>query len=69
VEFDGTVNGLSGQCPNISFSAGGMRVVGDGSTDYKKSDCRDLRNGRDVSIKGVTQPDGSVRADRIEVDR
>jgi len=69
VEFDGTVNGLSGQCPNISFSAGGTRVVGDGSTDYKKSDCRDLRNGRDVSIKGVTQADGSVRADRIEVDR
>jgi hypothetical protein len=49
--------------------ARGARVVADRSTDYKKSGCGDLRDGRGVSIKGVTQADGSVHADRIEVDR
>ena len=68
VEFDGTVNGLSGQCPNVTFTTRGNTVVADGSTDYRKSSCGDLRNGRNVSIKGVTQSNGTVHADRIDVD-
>jgi hypothetical protein len=70
VEFDGTVSSLSGRCPNVSFSSRGYSVTADGSTDYKKkSECGDLREGRRVSVEGVTQANGTVRAKKIEVDR
>jgi len=68
IEFDGSVSGLSGHCPNITFGAAGYTVTADGSTDYtKKSDCGDLRQGSRISVKGVTQAGGSVHANRIEV--
>ena len=70
VEFDGTVSNLSGRCPDVTFSSRGYTVAADGSTDYKKkSDCGDLREGRRVSVEGVTQLNGTVRARKIEVDR
>jgi hypothetical protein len=70
VEFDGTVSNLSGRCPDVAFSSGGYSVSADGSTDYKKkSDCGDLREGRRISVEGVTQANGTVRAKKIEVDR
>jgi hypothetical protein len=70
VEFDGTVSGLSGRCPDVTFSSRGYTVSADGSTDYKKkSDCGDLREGRRISVQGVTQANGTVRARKIEVDK
>ena len=70
VEFDGAVSNLSGRCPDVTFSSHGYTVTADRSTDYKKkSDCGDLREGRGISVQGVTQANGTVRARRIEVDR
>jgi hypothetical protein len=69
VNFDGDVAGLSGRCPSTTFTVDGQSIVTDGSTDFKKSECGDLRNGRGVSGKGTTQPDGSVKATQIQVDK
>jgi hypothetical protein len=69
VEFDGVIFNVSGRCPNVSFNAGGFTVVADRGTDYKKSDCGDVRGGRRVSVDGLLQANGSVYATRIEVDR
>jgi len=64
------VSNLSGRCPDLTFKARNYTVVTDKSTDYsKKSDCGDVRNGRDVSVSGVTQSNGTVRATKIGVDR
>jgi hypothetical protein len=69
VDFDGTISGASGACPNVSFSARGFTVTADGGTDYRKSDCSDVRDGRKVKVNGITQPNGSVYATKLEVDR
>jgi hypothetical protein len=69
VDFDGTISNLSGKCPDLTFKARSYTVVTDRSTDFKKSDCGDVRNGRGVSGSGVMQSNGTVRATKIEVDR
>ena len=69
VTFDGAIAGLSGRCPATTFTAGGTSVVTDPSTDFKKSGCGDLRDGRGVSGKGIAQADGSVKATQIQVDK
>ena len=69
VEFDGTINSLSGACPNVTFTVQGMTIVTDRSTDYAKSKCTDLRRGRDVSGAGMRQSNGTIKATDIRVDK
>jgi len=69
VEFDGIISNVSGRCPEVSFNAHGYTVVANGGTDYKKSNCGDVRDGRRVTVNGVVQPNGNVYATRLEVDR
>ena len=60
---------LSGNCPNVRFTAGVAVVVADDSTDFHKSKCGDLRNGRMASGKGIVQPNGIIKATQIETDK
>jgi hypothetical protein len=70
VEFDGSVSNLSGRCPELTFKVRSYTVVTDRSTDYsKKSDCGDVKNGREVNVAGVIQSNGTVRATKIGVNR
>jgi hypothetical protein len=69
VEFSGTISGLIGACPNVLLTIGGTAVVADASTDFHKSKCSDLRNGRSASGEGVVQLLGVVKATRIEADK
>ncbi len=59
---------VSGSCPNVSFSIGPTRVSADGSTDYKKGGCKDIKTGRDLKVDGVSS-NGAVRATKIEIDK
>jgi hypothetical protein len=69
VNFSGTVFGLSGRCPDVTFIVlGPTFIVVDASTDFHKSKCGDLRNGRSASGQGVIQPNGTVKATQIETD-
>jgi hypothetical protein len=68
VDFQGVVSNLSGNCPNVTFKAGSAAVVADNSTDFHKSKCSDIRNGRSVSGTGVVQTNGTVKATQIETD-
>ncbi len=69
VDFEGTVTSAIGACPLVIFTVGGTTVVTDASTDFEKSDCSDLRPGREVKGKGLTQLIGTVRATEIEVKK
>ena len=66
VEFEGLVLTRSGDCPDISFLAGGRAVVANGQTDYKKGRCRDLSIGDFVKVRGTVVTGSPVTADRIE---
>jgi len=50
-------------------TAGVAAVVADDSTDFHKSKCGDLRNGRMASGKGIVQPNGIIKATQIETDK
>jgi hypothetical protein len=67
VDFEGSVSSLSGSCPNVTITVRGMTIVLDRSTDFSRSDCDDLRRGRDVTGSGVTQPNGTIKATDIRV--
>jgi len=52
----GRITNLFGLCPEVWFSVDDQLVHTTGATDYKHGDgCRDLRNGREVQVKGSMQ--------------
>jgi hypothetical protein len=65
---EGRVGSLSGSCPSLSFSVGGQSVVTDGSTEFKGGNCRDLRNGVEVKVRGERRGSGPIRAERVDID-
>jgi hypothetical protein len=67
VDFEGRVSNLSGNCPNIRFVADRRTVVASGSTNFRRSSCRSISNGTRVRVRGQRMSDGTVRADRIDV--
>lgn len=67
VEVVGTVAGLAGTCPAISFTLGGVAVRADATTDYKDA-CSRVVAGVRVEVKGTRQADGRVLATRVELD-
>ncbi len=55
-EVKGRIDNLFGICPEVWFSVDGRLVHTTGGTDYKHGDsCRDLRDGRNVTVKGTSQ--------------
>jgi hypothetical protein len=60
---------LRGSCPNLTFELRGASVYTDGSTHFRKGDCKHMEPGRRVTVKGKRQADGRVKAERIELDR
>jgi len=66
VEITGTTAGLSGGCPNLSFTVGTDRVVTNGSTRFDDAACGDLRNGQRVEVQGMRQADRSILATRVK---
>jgi hypothetical protein len=67
LDFAGTIFGLSGRCPDVAFTIGLARITADNSTDFNKSKCGDLRDGRSASGHGVLQLTGTIKATQIEV--
>jgi hypothetical protein len=66
LKLDGRISNVSGSCPNIRFQVDGRTVTTDRTTDFRRGDCSDARTGKDVTVRGFPQPDGTVRATRVE---
>lgn len=65
-EIEGSVGGLKGTCPVVSFGVNGFDVRTDGSTVFNGAGCGDLRSGHKVLVKGARQADGSVLAKSVK---
>ena len=65
VMISGTVSGLSGSCPNRSFTLAGVTIVTNPDTDFRDA-CSQLREGVSARVRGIGQADGSIRATRID---
>jgi hypothetical protein len=66
VEIEGRIAGLSGACPNLSFSVRGSSIVTNGATEFKRITCQILADDVEVDIDGVVQASGSVLALEVE---
>jgi hypothetical protein len=60
----GEVSDLQGDCPTLNFVVGGRRVRTDAATEFDKG-CGGLKNGREVSVEGSVQIDGTILATHV----
>jgi hypothetical protein len=67
VDFSGTISVVFGRCPSVVFSADGKAIAVDDSTEFRKSKCDDLKQGRDVEGEGDVQANGTIKATTIHV--
>lgn len=64
-EMQGAMGGKQGTCPAISFGINGYDIVTDAATSFTPA-CSTLKNGDKVTVKGVVQTGGTVRATSVE---
>ena len=67
-ETEGLVSGLSGTCPNITFTIKGIAVKANNTTRFDDGTCAQVKNNVKVEVHGPRQSDGSIQATRIEID-
>lgn len=66
VELKGTIAGLTGQCPSISFGIGGSPVTTNATTKFEDGACSTLKNGDQVEVEGTRQANNVVLASKVE---
>jgi uncharacterized protein DUF5666/all-beta uncharacterized protein len=64
--LSGTMSGLSGKCPSVSFTVSSKTVTTNSATAFITTPCSGLRNGRAVSVTGTVQLNGSVLATIVD---
>jgi Domain of unknown function (DUF5666) len=65
-QIEGSVGGLKGSCPSVTFGVNGYAIATDGSTTFSGVICSALKNGDNVTVNGVTQSNGSVLATTVK---
>ena len=67
-ELKGTVSGVSGTCPSLTFTVNGKTVKTNASTVFENVACAQIANGTRVEVKGAPQSDGTLTAKKVERD-
>ncbi len=62
----GTISGIAGACPNVTFKVETKVVRTDSATTYVEKSCADLKDGVRVGVAGTTQGDGSLLARQVK---
>jgi hypothetical protein len=66
-ELSGTVTGLSGSCPSITFTVRNTIVRTDGATVFRDA-CTRILNATRVEVRGTMNGNGRLLATRVELD-
>jgi len=64
----GTVSGLGGTCPSVTFFIGSTKVTTSLSTQFEDVTCLTLANSMKVEVKGTRANDGTLMASKVERD-
>jgi hypothetical protein len=64
--IDGSMGGLKGSCPSLTFKVNGYSIASNGSTAFPNAACSSFKNGDKVRVRGIRQADESVNATSIE---
>lgn len=67
IEVSGSVEGLSGSCPNLRFRVGTLAVTTDVRTEFDDGSCADVKNGGRVEVEGRQAPDGGILAAEVDL--
>jgi hypothetical protein len=67
-QIEGSLGGLKGTCPAVSFSVNGYDIVADAATIYDPvaPGCAGLKSGDKVLVDGVVLAGGTVLATSIK---
>jgi hypothetical protein len=65
-DLSGTIAGLGGTCPAITFTLGSTNVKTSATTNFTNATCSTLANGDTVNVQGLRQANGDLLADRVE---
>jgi hypothetical protein len=65
-QIDGSMGGLKGSCPSLTFKVNGYSIASNGSTAFPNAACSSFKNGDKVRVRGIRQADESVNATSIE---
>jgi hypothetical protein len=65
-EIEGSMGGLKGLCPAVSFKVNGYAIATSGATAFPNAACDSFKNGDKVRVKGLRQADDSVNATSVE---
>ena len=66
-EIRGTVEGLTGSCPDLTFTLGGVVVHTGERTHFMGGTCADVVNGATAGAAGEKAPDGSLHAKAVKL--
>lgn len=65
-EIAGSLGGLKGTCPAVSFGVNGFSITTSSATVFEGASCSGLKSGTKVTVNGIKQADGSVLATRVK---
>lgn len=63
-QISGSMGGLKGACPSMTFGVNGYSIFTDGSTAFTPA-CSSFKSGDKVTVVGITQADGRVKATAV----
>jgi hypothetical protein len=66
VEIEGSVGGLKGGCPSVTFGINGYSIVTNAATVFDGAACTSIKNGDKVKVTGTKQASGSVLATKVK---
>jgi len=66
VEIEGSMGGLKGTCPSVTFGVNGFSIATNASTVFDGAACGAFKNGDKVKVTGTKQANGSVLATRLK---
>jgi len=63
-EIEGSMGGLKGTCPSLTFSVNGYAVTTDAGTAFTPV-CSTFKSGTKATVEGVMQSNGSIKATSV----
>ena len=63
-EIEGSMGGLKGTCPSLTFSVNGYAVTTDAGTAFTPA-CSTFKSGTKATVEGVMQSNGSIKATSV----
>jgi hypothetical protein len=65
-QISGAAGGVKGTCPALTFGVNGYDIVTDGATAFSPPPgCSALKSGTQVTVNGIVQANGSVKATSV----